>query len=125
MGPIKLIAIFAVLLLIPFAYQQAHAQYSAGGVNLDGDWYVGESLEIGDYFSYEICHTDYKDCTDFVMSMWVSDKRTFGTEEKYIIQVMVEDGNKIIKGEMHVGDVAPERTGGSDNISPYRGAYKS
>ena len=125
MGPIKLIAIFAVLLIIPFAYQQAHAQYSAGGVNLDGDWYVGESLEIGDYFSYEICHTDYKDCTDFVMSMWVSDKRTFGTEEKFIIQVMVEDGNKIIKGEMHVGDVAPEPTGGSDNISPYRGAYKS
>ena len=88
MGPIKLIAIFAVLLIIPFAYQQAHAQYSAGGVNLDGDWYVGESLEIGDYFSYEICHTDYKDCTDFVMSMWVSDKRTFGTEEKFIIQVI-------------------------------------
>ena len=26
---------------------------------------------------------------------------------------------------MHVGDVAPEPTGGSDNISPYRGAYKS
>ena len=125
MDPIKIIPVFAFLLIIPFAYQQSFAQYQGGGVNVDGDWYVGESLEVGDYFSYKMCYVDYKDCTDFIMSMWVNDKRTIGTEEKYIIQVMVEDGNKIIKGEMHVGDVAPEPTGGSDNISPYRSAYKS
>ena len=125
MVTIKLILIVAGLLVIPLAYQQSFAQYSAGGVDVDGDWYVGEGLEIGDYFSYKMCYVDYKDCTDFVMSMWVSDKRTIGIEEKYIIQVMVEDGNKIIKGEMHVGDIAPEPTGGSDNIGPYRGAYKS
>ena len=125
MVTIKLILIVAGLLIIPLAYQQSFAQYSAGGVNLDGDWYVGEGLEVGDYFQYKICHYDYHDCTDFKMSMWVSDKRTIGIEEKYIIQVMVEDGNKIIKGEMHVGDLAPEPTGGSDNIAPYRSAYKS
>ena len=125
MVTIKLILIVAGLLIIPLAYQQSFAQYSAGGVDVDGDWYVGEGLEIGDYFSYKMCYVDYKDCTDFVMSMWVSDKRTIGIEEKYIIQVMVEDGNKIIKGEMHVGDIAPEPTGGSDNIGPYRSAYKS
>ena len=125
MDPRKIIPIFAFLLIIPFAYQQSFAQYQGGGVNVDGDWYVGESLEVGDYFSYKMCYVDYKDCTDFIMSMWVNDKRTIGTEEKFIIQVMVEDGNKIIKGEMHVGDVAPEPTGGSDNIAPYRSAYKS
>ena len=75
-----IVSVFVTLLIIPFAYQQANAQYSAGGVNLDGDWYVGEGLEIGDYFQYEMCHTDYKDCSKFVMSMWISDKRTFGTE---------------------------------------------
>ena len=125
MVTIKLILIVAGLLIIPLAYQQSFAQYSAGGVNLDGDWYVGEGLEVGDYFQYKMCHYDYHDCTDFKMSMWVSDKRTIGIEEKYIIQVMVEDGNKVIKGEMHVGDLAPEPTGGSDNIAPYRSAYKS
>ena len=124
-SPTKLILIFAVLLIIPLTYQQSFAQIQAGGVNLDGDWYVGEGLEVGDYFKYEMCHTDYKDCTNFVMSMWVNDKRTIGIEEKYIIQVMVEDGNKIIKGEMHVGDLAPEPTGGSDNIAPYRSVYKT
>ena len=120
-----IIPIFAILLIIPFAYQQAFAQYSAGGVALDGSWYVGEGLEIGDYFSYKMCYVDYKDCTKFIMSFWVSEKRTIGTEEKYIMQVLVEDGNKVIKGEMHVGDNAPEPTGGSENIGPYRGAYKS
>ena len=118
MDPRKIIPIFAFLLIIPFAYQQSFAQYQGGGVNVDGEWYVGESLEVGDYFSYKMCYVDYKDCTDFIMSMWVNDKRTIGTEEKFIIQVMVEDGNKIIKGEMHVGDVAPEPTGGSENIGP-------
>jgi len=123
--PRKIIPIFTILLIIPFAYQQSFAQIQAGGVNLDGSWYAGEGLEVGDYFKYEMCHTDYKDCTNFIMSMWVNDKRTYATEEKYIIQVMVEDGKKIIKGEMHVGDIAPEPTGGSDNISPYRGVYKT
>ena len=73
-----IIPIFAILLIIPFAYQQAFAQYSAGGVALDGSWYVGEGLEIGDYFSYKMCYVDYKDCTKFIMSFWVIEKRTIG-----------------------------------------------
>jgi len=57
--------------------------------------------------------------------MWVEKNVVENNEEKLRIQVLVEDGNKVIKGYMDVGKLAPEPTGGSDNISSYRSVYKS
>ena len=47
------IPIFALLLLIPLASQDSFAQinqggFQAGGVNVDGSWYGGEGLKVGD-----------------------------------------------------------------------------
>ena len=98
---------------------------SGGGVSHDGSWYPGENLKINDYFKYELCHAEYKDCTDFWFTMWVEKNVVENNEEKLRIQVLVEDGNKVIKGHMDVGKLAPEPTGGSDNISSYRSVYKS
>ena len=98
---------------------------SSGGVAHEGSWYPGENLKINDYFKYELCHAEYKDCTDFWFTMWVEKNVVENNEEKIRIQVLVEDGNKVIKGYMDVGKLAPEPTGGSDNISSYRSVYKS
>ena len=98
---------------------------SSGGVDHAGSWYPGENLKINDYFKYELCHAEYKDCTDFWFTMWVEKNVVANNEEKLRIQVLVEDGNKVIKGYMDVGKLAPEPTGGSDNISSYRSVYKS
>ena len=98
---------------------------SGGGVSHEGSWYPGENLKINDYFKYELCHAEYKDCTDFWFTMWVEKNVVENNEEKLRIQVLVEDGNKVIKGHMDVGKLAPEPTGGSDNISSYRSVYKS
>jgi len=98
---------------------------SGGGVSHEGSWYPGENLKINDYFKYELCHAEYKDCTDFWFTMWVEKNVVENNEEKLRIQVLVEDGNKVIKGYMDVGKLAPEPTGGSDNISSYRSVYKS
>ena len=98
---------------------------SGGGVDHGGSWYPGENLKINDYFKYELCHAEYKDCTDFWFTMWVEKNVVANNEEKLRIQVLVEDGNKVIKGYMDVGKLAPEPTGGSDNISSYRSVYKS
>ena len=130
MNLIRLLPIFALLLLIPLASQDSFAQinqggFQAGGVHIDGSWYVGEGLKVGDYFSFNICHVDYLDCSDFDMAMWVQEEVRVETEDKFRIQVLVYDGKKIVKGHMDVGKVAPEPTGGSEEISPYRSAYKS
>jgi len=98
---------------------------SGGGVDHGGSWYPGENLKINDYFKYELCHAEYKDCTAFWFTMWVEKNVVTNNEEKLRIQVLVEDGNKVIKGYMDVGKLAPEPTGGSDNISSYRSVYKS
>ncbi len=125
-----ILAALSLLLIIPFASQDSFAQvnsggFQAGGVNIDGSWYVGEGLKVGDYFSFNVCHVDYLDCSDFDMAMWVEDEVRVGTEDKFRMQVLVYDGNKIVKGVMDVGQVAPEPTGGTEEISSYRGAYKS
>ena len=55
-----IVAFAFALLLIPLASQDSFAQvnsggFQAGGVNLDGSWYVGEGLKPGDYFSFDTC----------------------------------------------------------------------
>jgi len=98
-----------------------------GGVNHPGSWYAGENLKVGDYFKYKVCHAEYKDCTDFWFSMWLEKEVLDGPEDMIRFQVLVEDGNKILKGKMDVGKVAPEPIGGtvSDNILKYASVYKN
>jgi len=98
-----------------------------GGVDHPGSWYPGENLKIGDYFKYKVCHNDYKDCTDFWFSMWIEKEVTSGPEDVLRVQVLVEDGNKVLKGYMDVGKVTPEYIGGtvSDNILKYASVYKN
>ena len=98
-----------------------------GGVNHPGSWYPGENLKVGDYFKYKVCHAEYKDCTDFWLTIWLEKEVTSGLEDVFRFQVLVEDGNKILKGQMDVGKVAPEPMGGtvSDNIMKYTSVYKN
>ena len=94
------ILIFAFLFVIPLASQDSSAQinsggFQAGGVNVDGSWYVGEGLKVGDYFSFNVCHVDYLDCSDFDMALWVQEEVRVGTEDKFRMQVLVYDGSKL------------------------------
>ena len=96
-----------------------------GGVDIDGSWYVGENLKVGEFFKYKLCHQSYKDCSDFWMSFWVEKETVVDGEKMWLFQVLVEDGDKVVKGYMNIGKVAPEPTGGSDNIISYGAVYKS
>ena len=98
-----------------------------GGVNNSGSWYPGENLKVGDYFKYKVCHAEYKDCTEFWFSMWVEKEVLGGPEDKLRFQILVEDGNKILKGQMDVGTLAPEPMGGtvSAHIMKYTSVYKN
>ena len=108
---------------------QAGSGIGAGlaGVDHPGTWYPGENLKVGDYFKYKLCHESYKDCTDYWFSMWLEKEVFDGPEEKFRFQVLVEDGNKVLKGHMDVGKIAPEAIGGtvSDNVLQYVSVYKS
>ena len=34
-------------------------------MDVEGTWYSGEGLKQGDFFSYSMCHVDYKECSNF------------------------------------------------------------
>ena len=72
-----------------------------------------------------MCHVDYKECAEFEMDMWIKGDIQSGSETKWLAEVVVYDGSKRIVGEMELGKIAPEPTGGSEELGIYRGAFKS
>ena len=119
------IPLAAALLAGALLLQPAHAQFQSGGVDKDGEWYAGESLGQGDYFSYRMCHVDYKECATFQMDFWFKGDIRSGTEDKWLVEVVVYDGIKRVVGQMELGKLAPEPTGGTQELGIYRGAFKS
>jgi hypothetical protein len=125
-GFLLLITAIVAILFGSLVSPSAFAQFSSsGGVDHPGSWYAGEGLKQGDFFSYSMCHVDYKECTKFEMDMWIKGDKQVGSETKWLAEVAVFDGNKIIVGEMELGKIAPEPTGGSEELGLYRGAFKS
>ena len=124
-GSLLIIPIFAALLLGSLSIPSAFAQFQSGGVDKEGSWYAGEGLKQGDFFSYSMCHVDYKECAPFEMDLWIKGDKQVGSETKWLAEVVVYDGSKVIAGEMELGKIAPEPTGGSAELGIYRGAFKS
>ena len=124
-GSLLLITAITALLFGSLAAPSASAQFQSGGVDKEGEWYAGEGLKQGDFFSYSMCHVDYKECSKFEMDLWIKGDRQVGSESKWLVEVVVYDGNKRIVGEMELGKIAPEPTGGSGELGLYRGAFKS
>ncbi len=117
--------IVSSLLLGSLMFSSVSAQTQSGGVDKEGSWYAGEGLKQGDFFSYRMCHVDYKECTEFDLDMWIKGDKQVGSETKWLAEVVVYDGGKITVGEMELGKIAPEPTGGSEDLGVYRGAFKS
>ncbi len=103
----------------------AHAQEIGGGVDVPGDWWLGEGLKQGDQFSYRLCHVVYKECQFFEMDLWVQGDRQVGSEKKWLVKTVVYDGNQILKGDMVLGKVTAEPSGGDEVLADYRDAFKS
>ena len=111
------VILYAAIVVFAFGIQESFAENKT--------WYIGEGLKPGDYFSYELCHVDYKDCSEFQIELWIEGTITVGIEEKWLAKVIVIDENKIVKGNMELGKFISEPTGGASDLGPYRGAFKS
>ena len=113
---------FSILLLIPIG---THAQFTGGGVNLPGTWFVGEGLKQGDFFSYNLCYIDYNDCTEFQIDWLIENEITVGAEQKWLAQFVIFDVNNIIQGNLLLDKISPEPSGPiNPNLAPYADAYK-
>ena len=115
----------AVFIVSSFPSSFAQGVQTSGGVDVDGTWYLGEGLKVGDYFEYSMCEIDLNDCAPINMKFWIAGERTNVSEQLWDAQVVVEDGNKIIKGSMGLGKVAPEPILFDVEIFDYVIAFKS
>jgi len=110
-------AIFAFLLITPVAIQSVHA------TSASDSWYPGKGLKQGDYFSYNVCWTDWHNCTPFQMNFWVKNETSDGNGWNVVFGVV--DGSNIQKGMMMIGKITPDPTSFDPNISDYTGVYRS
>lgn len=117
----------SILILSVAGLHNAFAQVreTPGGVNVDGSWYLGEGLQKGNYFEYKLCELDLNDCAPVIMKFWVKGDKKIGTETLWDVDVVVEDGNKIVKGSMGLGKTAAEPVEQTDDLFHYARAFKS
>jgi len=109
-----LLAFSAALILIPLGLNSAFAANS---------WYPGEGLKTGDYYRYNVCFTDWHNCTPVEIDFWVQNKTSDGTG--YNLQMLAIDGSNIQKGTVTIGTVTPDPTYSDPSLSDYVNVYKN
>ena len=122
--------VLSSLLVILFSFGFTNISYgqgvqTAGGVNVDGSWYLGEGLKVGDYFEYSLCQIDLNDCAPIKLKFWIKGEKQNQSESLWDAKVVVIDGNKIIKGSMGLGKNSPEPVTFDDNLFHYAIGFKS
>ena len=105
--------IFAFLLIIPLTLQSAQA----------ASWYPGQGLKQGDYFSYNVCWTDWHNCAPLQMNFWVKNETSDGSGWNVVF--LAVDGSIVQKGMMTIGKITPDPTSFDPNISDYTAVYRS
>lgn len=112
-----LFTIFAFLLITPVAFQTVHA------TSASDSWYPGKGLKQGDYFSYNVCWTDWHNCAPLQMDFWVKNETSDGNGWNVVF--LAVDGSIVQKGIMTIGKITPDPTSFDPNISDYTGVYRS
>ena len=98
---------------------------TSNGVSIDGTWYLGEGLKVGDYFEYSLCEINLNDCSPITLKMWIQGEVQNFSETLWDAQVLVIDNEKIIKGSMGLGKTTPEPIIFDDELSDYAIALRS
>ena len=121
--PISLLVILCSIGFANLSYGQ-DAQIS-GGVDVDGTWYLGEGLEVGNYFEYSLCEMNLNDCSPIELKMWIKGEMQNISETLWDAKVVIIDGDKITKGSWGLGKTTPEPIVFDENLFDYVIATKS
>jgi len=86
-------------------------------------WYPGEGLKQGDFYRYNVCWTDWKNCAPVEIDFWV--KNQTGDGAGWNLEMVAIDGSIVEKGIVSIGTETPDPTYSDPNISDYAGVYKN
>ena len=120
------ISLLVVLFSIGFT-NLSHGQDAqiSGGVDVDGTWYLGEGLEVGNYFEYSLCEINLNDCSPIELKMWIKGEMQNISETLWDAKVVIIDGDKVAKGSWGLGKTTPEPIVFDDALFDYVIAIKS
>lgn len=102
----------------------AHAAWPVGGVDKEGSWYPGEGLQQGDYFSYSLCHINYRECSEFRMDFWIAGDVQSADKAGWLAEAVVYDKNMIMSGRMHLIKTTSEPARASPDLDVYARAFE-
>jgi len=106
-------AFFAVLLIAPISLHAANAD----------TWYPGEGLKQGDYYRYNVCWTDWHNCSPLEIDLWVKNQTSDGNG--WNLEMLAIDGSNMQKGIVTIGMITPDPTYSDPNISDYSNIFKN
>ena len=86
-------------------------------------WYPGEGLKQGDYYKYNVCWTDWNNCTPLEIDFWVKNQTSDGNG--WNLEMVAIDGSIVQKGTVTIGTETPDPTYSDTNISDYSNVYKN
>ena len=86
-------------------------------------WYPGESLKQGDYYRYNVCWTDWHNCTPLEIDFWVKNQTSDGNG--WNLEMVAIDGSIVQKGTVSIGTDTPDPTYSDPNIADYSNVYKN
>ena len=122
---LPIVALSVTVLIFATHSADAFAQPQHGGVDKEGSWYVGENLRVGDYFSYDMCHINYKNCAEFNLQIWFKEEVLTRDGPRWITKVAVIDGDRTIVGNMTLGDRFFDLISISPELREYGKAFES
>ena len=97
----------------------------SGGVDVDGTWYLGEGLDVGNYFEYSLCEKGLNECSPIQLKMWIQGEMQNVSETLWDAKVVIIDGEKIAKGSWGLGKITPEPLVYDEDLFDYVIAIKS
>jgi hypothetical protein len=86
-------------------------------------WYPGEGIKQGDYYKYNVCWTDWNNCTPLEIDFWVKNQTSDGSG--WNMEMLAIDGSIVQKGMVSIGTETPNPTYSDTNISDYANVYKN
>ena len=86
-------------------------------------WYPGEGLKQGDYYKYNVCWTDWNNCSPLEIDFWVKNQTSDG--KGWNLEMLAIDGSIVQKGIVTIGTETPDPTYSDTNIADYSNVYKN
>jgi hypothetical protein len=86
-------------------------------------WYPGQGLKQGDFYRYNVCWTDWKNCAPLEIDFWVKNQTSDSTG--WNLEMLAIDGSIVQKGMVSIGTETPNPTYSDSNIADYSNVYKN